>query len=187
MSLRQLVINSLVSRRSCHGMTLLELLVGMAIGSLVATGSALILTQLFVLVPKAEYSMLAMRQVQFAGHWIDRDATMAQVITPTPGLFTLSPATPLIISHIDWNSDNTTVTYSVDTNHVLQRQEVVQDKNGSVISSNQIPVVDRISSITAQYDQPDEYNDRKILTLTITAQVDSSPVTKVYKISPRTF
>ena len=187
MSLLYLVKNLVYSCRSCKGMTLVELLVALSIGSLVVVGSTQILTQLFVIVPKVEYSMLAMRQAEFAGHAIDKDATMAQIITPTPSLFTVSTATPLVISHVGWNSDNTTITYSVDSNHILQRQEVVVNKSGVTISSNQKQVADSIGSITAQYDQPDQYNYRKILTLTITAQLGNSSAARTFKISPRAF
>jgi prepilin-type N-terminal cleavage/methylation domain-containing protein len=187
MSLRHLVKKLVFSCRSCRGMTLVELLVALSIGSAVMVGCTQILTQLFVLVPKAQDSMLAMRQVQFAGHLIDRDAIKAQSIAPTPNLFTLSAATPLIISHVNWDSDNATITYFVDSDHALQRQEVVKNKSGVILSSNQIPVVNSITSITAQYSQPDVYNSRKILTLTISAQVGNSPETRIYKISPRSF
>jgi prepilin-type N-terminal cleavage/methylation domain-containing protein len=187
MSLRHLFKSRLFSPRSCRGVTLIELLIAMSIGSLVVVGSSQILTQLFVLVPKANYSAMAMRQVEFAGHRIERDTTMAQTITPTPDLFTLSTSTPLVISHVDWNSDTTTTTYSVNSSHALLRQEIVTNKSGVIISSNQTSIADGITSITAQYTEPDQYNDRKILTLTITAQVGNSSASRIFKISPRTF
>jgi prepilin-type N-terminal cleavage/methylation domain-containing protein len=170
-----------------RGMTLVELLIALAIGSMLAAGALAVLNQLFVLIPKAENGMLAIRQAQSAGYWIDRDGVSGQVITPSPGLFTLSTATPLVISSVNWNSDNTTVTYFVDTNHKLQRQEVVKNKSGVTISSVQSQAADSISSITAKYDYPNPGDSRKILTVTIIAQVWNSTETRVYKISPRSF
>jgi len=174
--------------RDSRGLTLVELLIAVAIGSVVVVGALGVLNQLLLLVPKAENSMLAIRQVQTAGFWIDRDAMCSQVITPAPNIFTLSTATPLVISYVKWDATKTTISYSVDANHNLQRQVVVTDeKTGSVISSNLMHVADSISSITAQYNQPDPNNPRKILTVTIIAQVGSSTETRVYQISPRSF
>ena len=176
------------SRGGARGLTLVELLIAMGIGAAVLAGALAVLNQLMLLVPKAENSMLAIRQVQNAGYWIDRDATSAQSITPTPALFTISTATPLIITYVGWDATKTTITYTVDTNHYLQRQVAVTDeRTGNPISSSQMRVSDSISSITAQYSQPDAGNPRKILTVTITAQVGNSSETRVYKISPRSF
>ncbi len=187
MSLRSVAKNPVFSCRTCRGLTLVELLVALAVGSLIIVGASKVLTQLFILVPKAESSMLAMRQVQFAGHWIDRDATMAQVITPTPNLFTISTATPLIISYVNWDATKTTVTYSVDTNKKLQRNVVVtNEKTGSVISSSQIQVADSIASIKAQYTEPTGM-DRKALKVTIVATVGSASENRTFQTSPRSF
>jgi hypothetical protein len=188
MSLRYLDKKLLFPCRVSWGMTLVELLIALAIGMVVAAGAVGIINQLFVLVPKAQNGMLAMRQAQGAGYWIDRDGTSAQVITPTPNLFTVSTGTPLVISYVKWDATKTTISYSVDANHVLWRQTVVtNEKTGSLISSNQIQVADSISSITAQYDYPNVGDPRKILTVTIIAQVGSASETRVYKISPRSF
>jgi len=188
MSLRYFDIKLRLPREDTRGLTLIELLIALAIGSVVMVGALAILNQLLVLVPKAENSMLAIRQVQTAGFWIDRDAMCSQVITPAPNLFTLSTATPLVISYVKWDATKTTISYSVDTDRNLQRQLVVTDeRTGSLISSNGMHVADSITSITAQYYQPDPGNPRKILAVTITAQVGSSAETRVYQISPRSF
>jgi len=188
MSLRCLDKKLMVLGGGARGLTLVELLVAMAIGSVVLVSALAVLNQLLLLVPKAENSMLAIRQVQNAGYWIDRDAISAQLITPTPALFTISTATPLVISYVKWDATKTTITYTVDTDHNLKRQVVVTDeRTGSLISSSEMRVADSIYSITAQYNQPDPANPRKILTVTIVAQVGKSTESRVYKISPRSF
>jgi|GEM_PF-845508 len=188
MSIRGLIKKLVQSCGDFRGFTLVELLIALAIGSLVVVGALSVLYQITILVPKAQNNMLAVRQAQNAGYWINRDGTAAQIITPTPNLFTLSAATPLVISHVDWDATKTTTTYFVDAQHRLQRQIVVtSEKTGSVISSQQIQVSDSIASITAQYNQPIASNARKILTVTITAQVGSANETRVYQISPRSF
>jgi len=172
---------------SCRGMTLIELQVAMAIGLLLVAGASQVLQQIYILLPRAESSMLAMRQVQFAGHWIDRDATMAQLITPSDNLtHTLSATQMLYISYVNWNSENTTVSYSVDANNQLQRLEVVKNMSGATISSNQMQVADSITSLTAQYAQPVGM-DRKALTVTIVAQLGSVSENRTYRTSPRSF
>ena len=185
MSLCELVKKLLFFHRDSRGMTLVELLVALSIGSLVAAGATQILQQIFTLVPKAENSMLAMRQVQFAGHWIDRDATMAQAIAPTPDLFTVSTVTPLIISYVTEDTKMTTITYSVDADQKLQRQVVITNEiTGSVISSSQTQVADSITSIQAQYTEPSG-QEKKTLTVTIVAQIGGAAATRTYQTSPR--
>lgn len=186
MSIRRFINKLLFCWGDSRGITFVELLVAMAIGSAITAGASMTLSQIFISVPKAQNQMLAMRQAQSAGYWMDRDGSCAQAITPTPGLFTLSTGTPLVISYVNWDATKTTINYSVDANHLLQRQIVVtNEKTGSVISSSQTQVADSIASITAKYDYPPGNDIRKILTLTITAQVGSAGKTRIYSITPR--
>jgi prepilin-type N-terminal cleavage/methylation domain-containing protein len=192
MNLRYLVNKVVSSFRDFRGFTLAELLVALAIGSTVAAASTQILTQAFIVVPKTEASILAMRHVQTAGHWIDRDATQAQVITPADNLTYDLSTTPLVFTYVNWISDTTkTITYSVDTvtdpaNYKLNRRIVVRDQTGQVMSDNQMNVADSIISVQSQYVEP-EGQDKKVLALTITARVENSSKTKVFMISPRSF
>jgi len=145
--------------------------------------------------------MLAMRQVQFAGHWIDRDALMAQVITPSdnvspPSSYNLSTRS-LIMSHAEWNpSDNTTivktVTYRLDTttdptNYKLIRTEAVTDeKTGAPKSGGGMyQVADSITSLT--YTALKVIGSGMILTDNITALVWGSSETRTYTTRPRSF
>jgi len=185
MRLRGLVKKVVFSGSGQGGFSLIEILVALFVGSLVVVGASQVLQLIFTLVPNAENSMLAMRQVQFAGHWIDRDAISARVITPTPNLFTVSTGTPLVISYVNWDATKTAITYSVDADKKLQRQVVVtNEKTGSVISSSQMQVADSITSLTAQYTQPAGM-DRKILTVTIVATKWNAIESRTYQTSPR--
>jgi prepilin-type N-terminal cleavage/methylation domain-containing protein len=182
MGLSGLTKKVIFSRGDHGGYTLVELLVALAIGSLVVVAASQILQQVLFLVPKAEASMLAMRQVQFAGHWIDSDARMAQVIRPTPMTTPINlSATSLVFSSINWKSDNTTVTYSVDSNHQLNR--AVKVNSGTVTT---LQVADSIDSLTAQYAQP-AGKDRKVLTITIIAKVWNVSENRTYQTSPRSY
>lgn len=178
--------------KASSGFTLLELIVALSIGATVVAASTQLLTQVYTIVPKTESSILAMRQVQTAGQWINRDAIMAQFITPADNLTYNLSTTPLVFTYVNWPSDTTkTVTYSVDNttdpaNWKLNRRMVVKDMTGQVISDNQTTVAHSITSIESQYIEPGG-QDKKILTLTITARVENSSKTKVFKISPRSF
>jgi prepilin-type N-terminal cleavage/methylation domain-containing protein len=170
----------LTLRKDSRGFTLVELLVALSIAGLLVSAASVTLNQLFSLVPAGENMMVAIRQVQDAGYWISTDGLQAQVITPGA-----SSGMPLTISWVKWDATKTTVTFSL-TNGNLQRQEVVTyESTGNVKSSKQTQVAYSITSITAQYNQPDANNPRKILTITITAQIGSSNETRTYKISPR--
>ncbi len=184
MSLYEIAKKKLFSCRDCRGFTLVELLVALAIGSMLSIGTLGVLNQILVLAPMSENNLVAIRQAQSAGYWIGRDGASAQAITcdnSTP----LSTGNPLVISYIKWDATKTTISYSVDDNSTLQRQMVVTNElTGAEISRNQIRIAENIASITALYSQPDIYNSRKILTLTITTQVGNATQTRVYKISP---
>jgi prepilin-type N-terminal cleavage/methylation domain-containing protein len=176
-----------------RGMTLIELLIALAIGSMISIAALMAVNQILVQSPRARNHIFATNQAQAAGYWIDRDGSCAQVITPTPNLFTVSTGTPLVISYVSWDATRTTITYTVDTSHRLQRQvSVINERTGSVISSGQTQVAYSIASITAQYDYPPNSAVKKILTVAITAQVGSGSVasdnvTRAYQISPRPF
>jgi prepilin-type N-terminal cleavage/methylation domain-containing protein len=195
MSLRGLVKKVVFSGRDRRGFTLIEVLVALSVGSIIVAGASQVLQQMFYLVPKAENSMLAMRQVQFAGHWIDRDAIMAQIITPSdnvspPPSHNLSTEN-LTMSHVEWNpSDNTTivktVTYSL-ANQKLSRREVVTDeKTGATKSGGGVyQVADSITSLT--YTVLRVTGSGMILTDNITAQVWGASETRTYTTRPRSF
>jgi prepilin-type N-terminal cleavage/methylation domain-containing protein len=170
------------SGRGCRGFTLVELLVALFIGSIVMVGASQVLQQLLVMVPNAEASMLAMRQAQFAGNWIVRDAYSAQTITPVvdPEYSSMS----LVMYHEEWNSESTTITYFVDDNRNLLRRLVVENQGG--IDSSETQVANSITSITSLYTEP-MGKDRKMLTVTIIATVGSASESRTYQTEPRSY
>ena len=189
MSLRYLVKKVAFSCGDHRGFTLVELLVALAVGSIVMVGTTQTLQQIFILVAKAESSVLAMRQVQFAGDWIVRDALAAQVIPPAGTPINLSN-TPLVFYKVNWGSDGTTLTYSVDksdpVNYKLRRREEKTYYVTGTKTDNVIWVADSITSLTAQYAQPAGM-DRKALTVTIVATIGSSSENRTFMTSPRSF
>ncbi len=65
-----------------RGFTVIELLVAIAISSLITSGLTLTIFQVFGGNARNSSEMTVIRQVQNAGHWISRDVLMAQVMTP---------------------------------------------------------------------------------------------------------
>jgi hypothetical protein len=186
MTIRRFINKLACCMRDSRGITMVELVMVIGLGSILISGASMTLNHVLVSVPKEQGQMLAIRQVQSAGYWIDRDGSCARTITPEPGLFTLSAGTPLVISYCNWDATKTTVSYFVDSDHVLQRQEVVTDEQtGAVIGGGQRRIADSISSITAKYDYVNGSDIKRMLTVTINAQVGSASKTRIYYVTPR--
>jgi prepilin-type N-terminal cleavage/methylation domain-containing protein len=181
MCARGLVKKVVFPCRACRGFTLIEVLVALAVGSMIMVGASQVIQLIIELVPRAEASMLAMRQAQFAGDFIVRDTLTAQVITPADTLIYLS-ATPLVLTHIEYGSGNKTIiTYSVDAGQKLRR---VVSENSTVISDTQ--VADSITSLSALYTEPPG-KDRKMLSVTIIATVGGASENRTYQTAPRSY
>jgi prepilin-type N-terminal cleavage/methylation domain-containing protein len=151
------------------GFTLIEVLVALAIlGAIMGVMSAAVITIMKVNSQNTEWNV-NLRQVQNAGHWITRDALMAQVVTTnTPGVF-------LALSWSDWNGNSYNVEY------VLQGNTLMRRLNGGS------------ATLIAQYIMPPPattctWSENK-LTVTIKASLHGGegkyPVERKYEISPR--
>ncbi len=107
------------------GFTLVELLISLVVAGII--GSVIVATTLQIFVVSAADSdrMEAVKQVENALHWINRDAQMAfpNSIVPTGGNFT-DP--PLILEWKDYTEPGLPlhrVTYSLDSNNSLTRED----------------------------------------------------------------
>jgi hypothetical protein len=193
MSIRRIVRKFLCVCMDHRGATLVDVLMAVGIGSILIAGSTTLLKETIILPTRVQNNMAAMCETQNAASWIDTDGKCAQSMTPTPGQFTLSVGTPLVISYVSWDKTRTTISYWVDSGHQLQRLKVVTNEStGGTISSVQTVVARSISSITANYDYPPGNDIRKILAITVTAQLGSgslasNTVTRTYQVSPRSF
>ncbi len=87
--------------RNHRGFALIELMIAVAIGSLVIGAATMTLSQIFSGSARSSNQMIAVRQVQNAGYWIGYDTQMSQsvVITGISGF-------PLTLAWTDhWDSD----------------------------------------------------------------------------------
>jgi prepilin-type N-terminal cleavage/methylation domain-containing protein len=161
------------------GFTLIEILVALAIaGVILGVTSAAVITIIKTSSQNDEWNV-NLRQVQNAGHWITRDALMAQVVSDnTPGVF-------LNLSWCDWDNNTYNVQYDLDGTTLTRSLTRSLSGESPVLISQ---------SLIAQYIVPDpaytncDWNDNdQKLTVTIRASLHSNDryVEKTYEISPR--
>jgi prepilin-type N-terminal cleavage/methylation domain-containing protein len=161
--------------RRQHGLTLLELIMGIAISSVVLLAIAVALSQMFIMNGNVKNHTSAIRQVQNAGYWICRDAFGAQTI-----LEDNDPGTSGFINLVwtDWAGIEYQSNYYFDGDD-LHREHLVEGAWDSdiVIAGDIDPGLTSFEKEGAVY------------TLTISATVGNfpGPVTEVrtYEILPR--
>ncbi len=165
------------------GFTLIELLVALAITGMIVTGLATSILQIIKINSSSVNRMEAIKQVENALLYINRDAQMAQSVQTSSG-----SGFPLVITYHEWDSGSEhTITYSVVTPlngepKYLQRSETVgvNQANTRVIAN----YVDDSSELTkCTYD-----NNLKELTVQLTANTSGfqpAPETRVLTVKLR--
>jgi len=152
------------------GFTLIELMIAIAIGGLIAVSVTMTIFQIVDSSGRTSNHMTAVRQAQSAGYWVSRDAQMAQVVVTT----TDSDGLPLFLNWTDWDGIENAVTYT------LQGTELVREHN-----DQQDVVAQFIDSVLVD---PRPYTGGK-LTFTVTVQVGAGSAaqieTRVYEVIPR--
>lgn len=174
-------------RKDSHaqvGLTLVELIVALAIISLIGVGIAMAISQTLLASRQANEQQYAVSQVRQAEHFITRDAVMAWKIT--------SSGFPLVMywETVDTqgNTFSHTITYTLsespDITYRLQR-------NNLVVLKETDDVFDRSTQFVADSlhgDSACEF-DSQVLTVTLKAQMDyaSEPALEVreFQVSPR--
>ena len=160
-----------------RGFTLIELMVSITITSLIIGAVVMSIFQVFNISARSDNHMLAVRQVQNVGYWINRDVEMAQRVIPDDG----ATGFPLDVTWKDWAATLHEVTYTLLPNGKLERSYSVDEGGTSEI-------------LVAQYINPDETrcvwdNDADKLVLTVTAAVSDWPKveseTRIYEMIPR--
>jgi prepilin-type N-terminal cleavage/methylation domain-containing protein len=113
------------SKTGERGFTLIELLVAIAITAIVGSTITIAITQVFSVSIADKNRMEAVKQVENAIHYLNRDAQMASSIVPTSNDF------PLVLTWNEWNvTENDLsgpqhqVIYSIISNK-LKREEII--------------------------------------------------------------
>lgn len=148
------------------GFALVEMLVAIAISGLIVAVIVEVTAQTFIISAADNSRMAAVKQVENAIHWIERDGQMASrtSISPDDSAVTDFPL------YLQWTGfeDNYThsVTYALDGD-VLRRREVIEDIDEEPISDSETLICENIVAADSSY----SFNG-EILKVNLTATVD---------------
>jgi prepilin-type N-terminal cleavage/methylation domain-containing protein len=143
------LIKKLIKANDQSGFVLIEMLMAIAISALVLVGIVEITVQTVIVHAADTSQMRAVKQVENAIHWIERDAQMASAkwISPKDSTVTAFPL------YLQWTGfeDNYThkITYVLDSG-ALRREEVIEDIN-DVISETETFICDNIIESESNY------------------------------------
>ena len=168
-----------------RGFTLIELMIAVAVAGAITGGVAMSIFQTFDYNARSNARMVAVKQVEEAIHYMNRDVQMAQIIVPEPDPD--PDGFPLVLTWVEWDEYNTEheVTYSIDdSTNELKRIDVV---GGSTVSERAVArYVNTDSDDTyCEFDYTDW-----IFTFTITVTVSGYPEDisemREVRVTPRT-
>ena len=164
--------------RNQKGFTLIELMIAVAIGSLVIGAATMTLSQVFSGSARSSNHMIAVRQVQNAGYWIGYDTQMAQSVEPA-----LDPdGFPLALTWTEWDG-----TVDGTVNEVVY--DIAGDKLQRVHYTN--TVLDETTFVAEFVDSTNtscQLTDGVLIfTVNVTVGTGSQETneTRVYEITPR--
>jgi len=158
------------------GFTLIEVIIAIALTSIITGGITMTIFQVFDGYIRTSNHMIAIRQVQNAGYWISHDAQMAQIIEPAvdpdPDGF------PLTLTWAEWKNTVNQVTYTIVDSELKRTHRSVSPEEPSTT----------VETVVAQCIDPEMTNCKflgGVLSFQVTATVGSSSETRVYEITPR--
>ena len=174
-----------------RGFTLVELLVVIALMSLITLGATMTTFQIINVTRHSNDHVAAVRQVQNAGYWISRDALMAEsvVVDDDP-----ETAEFLTLTWAEWGYDEDSyyheATYSFRDLSAgigkLERQYVIYDDEYVVTESKTNLVAEYIYyNLTDPDDTTKADYESSVLTAQITASLGEASETKEYRVGHR--
>jgi hypothetical protein len=155
-----------------RGFLILNILVSLAVISVLGVGIATTTSQMFKESARATMITEAVQQVENAGYWVSHDCLMAQSVTPDEG-----SGFPLVLKWITWGDLVIQVTYTLSGDKLLRNLSI----NGE--PPQQMRVAEKINA------DPLKTNcqfDGSILTFKVTATIDLTSITRTYQIKIRT-
>lgn len=171
------------------GFTLAELMIAIAISSLIVVGSIQLLSHMVVTSAQNRANTMAMLQVQYVGFWITED-----VIQARPDQVTLTDPSnpgashfPLTIHWTQWNGYEHKVVYSVEGEETwtLYRHEWYTPEGGSEVDNGVVAVGEYLDPAGTGCEWVTGGNVTAVLKVDVTANVDGKVATRTYEINPR--
>lgn len=158
-----------------EGITLIELLVALTLGAMIALAVAIGIHQILTGTTQTTNHNNAINQVRTAEHWISRDARMAK---PGNVVVNNDPAETELLQILLWlNADGSmtsTITYTLEDG-TLQRD---RDGQQTFLADSIRP---KESGVTeCQWDEPTQ-----VLTVTLTAEVFTESETRTFEVRAR--
>ena len=159
-----------------RGFTLIDLLIAIAITSVITGGITTAIFQTFTVNARTSSHMTAVRQVQNAGFWISCDTQMAEEVEPSGA----TGFNPLTLTWTEWvDGTVNVVTYTITVDDELKRSH--SEDGGAPIEMIVARYIDSTNTSC-------QFTDG-VLTVTVTAAVGDYPETvsetRVYEITPR--
>jgi prepilin-type N-terminal cleavage/methylation domain-containing protein len=176
-------IYKLLSDNSC-GVTLVELVMAMAVVSIIMVATYSAMAQLFNTNTRSTSHMVAVRQVQSAGYWVSRDGLMALQINDTAYFALTNPTNKLELIWTDWRNTNPP---TPDVVHDVMYRCVNGQLSRSDASEGGVDIIaDHISSVEARFEDNDSDGNLDTIVFDITATVGSELEHRTYEVVPRT-
>lgn len=144
------MINKLIDTNNQRGFVLIEMLIVIAISGLIIVGIVEITVQTLIVSASDNSQMSAVKQVENAIHWIERDAQMASTKWIYPADSTVTDF-PLYLEWTNFEDNYThTITYQLDNGSLL-REEVIEDFDDDVLSETETFICDNIVESESNY------------------------------------
>jgi len=175
------------------GFTLLETIVGLAISTLILSGTLITMHQLFFSGNNVRENMTSTQYVQNTGSWLRADVLMSQSIITGDNPSTGENETmTLYWAGASWKDaqdndriDYYEVSYYVDSEELRRKENVtttVHNSNGQLIDTI---VGETVALISDNITGVNVISDNITLVVSISALVDDAAVEKTYEIFPR--
>lgn len=160
--------------RGQQGFTLIEMLVAIALTSIIGTAAIMAIHQVLIGTVLSNDQNTVINQVRNAGYWIEHDVLMAQSVNAS-GESEFS----LTLTWTDWDGDAHQVVYGLEGSpgelKRLQRQEAINDAQVTTTTVGRYIDADNTSC----------HWDGEVLTVNITAQVGDKTETRTFQGKPR--
>ena len=169
--------------RKQRGFTMFELLIALAITGAITGGISMSIFQTLNYNARSNARMVAVKQVENAIHYMNRDVQMAQIIEPEPDPD--PDAFPLVLTWVEWeNNIENVVTYELDTDTDELKRTHDRDGGSTVLTVARHVNTDSDDTY-CEFDDTDWIFTFKI-SVTVTGYPEDISETREVRIFPRT-